>query len=126
MQHHPEVKAFVQQTLGCACPEAVLEHIEVVAGTGAIKRTIRVGGRLLVYLLDADATPDIGVAVAEALRKGVSERDLNGFNRLRLVVAAADPDLIAGEVERAFSGSPERDAKTHLHLLDRTASALIP
>lgn len=126
MQLHPEVKAFVKQTLGCACPEPTFEQIEVVAGTGAIKQKIRVGGRLLIYLLDAEGIPDIGVAVGEAVRKGVSERNLNGFKRLRLVVLAEDTNLIAGAVEQVFSESPLRDEKTHLHLLDRTAAALIP
>jgi hypothetical protein len=114
----PEVKTFVQGTLGCSCPEEVFDRIEVDAGAGEISHRIRIGGRLLVYILDASRASDIASAVAIALQEGVRERDRDHFNRLRLVVVSPRPARIAETAQAAFSGSPARDEKTHLHVLE--------
>jgi hypothetical protein len=115
---YPEVKAFVQGTLGCSCPEEVFDRITVDTGAGEISHRIRIGGRLLVYILDASRAADVSRAIASALREGVRERDRNHFNRLRLVVITPHPDRIAETAQAAFLGSPARDEKTHLHVLE--------
>jgi hypothetical protein len=113
----PKIKAFVQRTLGCSCPEEVFDRIEIDFGAGEISHRIRIGGRLLVYILDASRTGDIAGAVASALQHGVHERDRDHFNRLRLAVVTSSPAQIADAAQAAFASSPARDAKTHLHLL---------
>jgi hypothetical protein len=115
---YPEVKAFVQGALGCSCPEEVFDRITVDTGAGEISHRIRIGGRLLVYILDASRTGDLSRAIASALQEGVRERDRDHFNRLRLVAIAPNPDRIAETAQAAFSGSPARDEKTHLHVLE--------
>jgi hypothetical protein len=115
---YPEVKRFVQETLGCSCPEEVFDRISVDTGAGEVSHRIRIGGRLLVYILDASRTVDVSRAIASALREGVRERDRDHFNRLRLVVISPGPDRIAETAQTAFSGSPVRDDKTHLHVLE--------
>jgi hypothetical protein len=115
---YPEVKTFVQRTLGCSCPEEVFDRIVVDTGAGAVSHRIRIGGRLLVYILEASRAPDIFSAVAIALQEGVHERDRDHFNRLRLVVVSPSPERIAEAAQAAFSGSPARDGKTHLHVLE--------
>ena len=114
---YPGIKAFVQGTLGCSCPEEGFDRITVDTGAGEVSHRIRIGGRLLVYILDAGRTPDVSGAVAGALRDGLRERDRDHFNRLRLVVASSTPERIAGTAEAAFSASPDRDKKTHLHVV---------
>lgn len=115
---YPEVKSFVQGTLGCACPEEVFDRIAVYADAGEVSHRIRIGGRLLVYILEASRAADVSSAVTSALREGVRERDREHFNRLRLVVVSPSPERIAEAVQAAFSGSPARDEKTHLHVLE--------
>ena len=115
---YPEVKTFVQGTLGCSCPEEVFDRIAVDTGAGEVSHRIRIGGRLLVYILDAGRTADVSSAVASALQEGVRERDRDHFNRLRLVVVSPSPGGIAGTARDAFSSSPARDEKTHLHVLE--------
>jgi hypothetical protein len=114
---YPEIKTFVQQILGCSCPEEVFDRIEVDTGAGVVSHRIRIGGRLLVYILEASRASDISNAVASALHEGVRERDRDRFNRLRLVVVSPSPERIAEPARAAFSGSPARDEKTHLHVL---------
>lgn len=118
VQPDAQIKTFVQGTLGCSCPEEVFDRIVVDAGAGEISHRIRIGGRLLVYVLNAERASDIPGAVASALQEGVRERDREHFNRLRLVVVSSAPDRIAEAAQAAFSGSPNRDDKTHLHLLN--------
>ena len=115
---YPEVKAFVQGRLGCSCPEEVFDRITVDTGAGVLSHRIRIGGRLLVYILDASRTADVSRAIASALREGVRERDRGHFNRLRLVVISPNPDRVAETAQAAFSVSPDRDEKTHLHVLE--------
>ena len=118
MPPYPEVKAFVQGTLGCSCPEELFDHITVDTGAGELSHRIRIGGRLLVYILDASRAVDVSSAIASALREGVRERDRDHFNRLRLVVVSPSPERIAETAQAAFSNSPARDEKTHLHVLE--------
>jgi hypothetical protein len=118
MPPYPAIKTFVQGTLGCSCPEEVFDRIAVDTGAGEISHRIRIGGRLLVYILEASRASDISSAVASALREGVHERNREHFNRLRLVVVSSSPERIAGAAQAAFSGSPARDDRTHLHLLE--------
>ena len=113
-----EIKTFVQGTLGCSCPEEVFDRIAVDTGAGAVSHRIRIGGRLLVYILDASRATDISRAISRALEEGIRERDRDDFNRLRLVVVSDSPERIAETAQAAFSGSPARDEKTHLHLLE--------
>ncbi|HSM26993.1 MAG TPA: hypothetical protein VK855_02705 [Thioalkalivibrio sp.] len=115
---YTEVKAFVQGTLGCSCPDEVFDRITVDTGVGELSHQIRIGGRLLVSILDASRTADVSRAIASALREGVRERDRDHFNRLRLVVISPNPDRIAETAQAAFSGSPARDERTHLHVLE--------
>jgi len=115
---YPEVKTFVQGTLGCSCPEEVFDRIAVDTGAGEVSHRIRIGGRLLVYIIDAGRTADVSSAVASALQEGVRERDRDHFNRLRLVVMSPSPGRIAETARDAFSGSPARDERTHLHVLE--------
>jgi hypothetical protein len=114
---YPEVKTFVQRTLGCSCPEEVFDRIAVDTGAGEVSHRIRIGGRLLVYILEASRASDISSAVAAALQEGVRERDRDHFNRLRLVVVSPSPERIAETAQTAFSSSSARDEKTHLHVL---------
>jgi hypothetical protein len=105
-------------TLGCSCPEEVFDRIEVDAGAGEISHTDP--DRRTTAGVHPGCQPHVGhcQAVAIALQEGVRERDRDHFNRLRLVVVSPRPERIAETVQAAFSGSPARDEKTHLHVLE--------
>ncbi|HSM27320.1 MAG TPA: hypothetical protein VK855_04370 [Thioalkalivibrio sp.] len=115
---YPEVKTFVRGTLGCSCPEEVFDRISVDTGAGEVSHRVRIGGRLLVYIVDTSRAADVSRAIANALREGVREQDRDHFNRLRLVVISPSPERIVETAQAAFSGSPVRDEKTHLHAVE--------
>ncbi len=117
MQH------FIRSTLGCGCPEEVLQWIECSRSEPVPEHALRltridVGGRLLVYVVEGEEAPETAVNALPALMAaGLAERRRAGFNRLRLVVASDDPDAIRPHAERVFAASAPRDENIHLHVL---------
>jgi hypothetical protein len=117
-----DVKGFVREALGCACPPAVFQNIRLETGPAGFPgfpgaRQLMIGGRLLVLLVDgtmADLTPH---AINTLLLQGRDLRDAGGFNRFRLVIVAPpgrDPDA-PGTIDPA-SMAPVDD-RVHLHML---------
>lgn len=110
----PALRAFVRDTLGCSCPEAVFDSVAVgdlvvdgqVAGTRLV-----IGDRLLIYLVER-AVPSAAIGALAAT--GLADRDRCGLNRLRLVVGGADR-ATTDALEAAFAVAIRGDAKAHLH-----------
>ncbi len=118
MQRHPEIKRFVQETLGCSCPEAVFDKIEYASDPSEPwQRKVTVGDRLLIYIIDAEREPDLPGKMASALELGLAERNSRGLNRFRLVLVSTHPDEVRGMAEQAFQESAYHDERTHLHIL---------
>jgi len=91
MQTYPEIKRFVQETLGCSCPEEVFNQIDYQEEDDGISgRKVTVGDRLLVYIIAMDRKSSIQGVINSALEQGVEERDKKGLNRFRLVLVASD------------------------------------
>ncbi|MFV2071354.1 MAG: hypothetical protein ACC742_01695 [Thermoanaerobaculales bacterium] len=115
------LRHFVRSTLGCGCPEEVLQHItssrfNLCARTPLTR--LDVGGRLLVYLFEAEEGTGISeAALREAVEHGVAERDRLGFNRLRIVVAADDPEALRPAVEGSFAVLEHSADRVNLHLV---------
>jgi len=111
------LRRFVRDTLGCGCPDEVLDAIrcERTSSPPVTRWRLDVGGRLLVWIVD-EARSTIGETVAACLRAGVEERDRLGFNRFRLVVAGHDPQL-ERSARAAFDSMRHADDRVHLHVL---------
>ncbi len=116
--HYPEIKRFVQESLGCSCPEDVFNKIDYQkASDGTLGSKVNVGGRLLIYIITVDGKSGIPQVINTALEQGVEERDKNGFNRFRLVLVASRPDDLRSTAEQVFDGSGYADEKAHLHVV---------
>jgi len=117
------MRHFIRSTLGCGCPEEVLQWIECsrsepIPEHDLMLTRIDVGGRLLVYVVRGDEVPEMTAAALPALMAaGLAERESAGFNRLRLVLASPEPDTILPLAERVFAESAPRDDKIHLHVV---------
>ena len=121
MQTYPEIKRFVQETLGCSCPEEVFNKIDYQKEIDCLPgRKINVGDRLLIYIITTDGESNIQGVINSALEQGVEERDSRGFNRFRLVLVDARPDELRSIAEHAFHSSVCTDEKTHLHILSES------
>ena len=94
MQKYPEIKQFVQETLGCSCPEEVFNKIDYQKEIdGMSGRKVTVGDRLLIYIISTDRESNIQGVIDSALEQGVEERDKKRLNRFRLVLASSRPVL---------------------------------
>ncbi len=115
------LRDFVQQTLGCGCPEEVFQRIETapVRWGGVSGRRITVGGRLLIAVFDTDDGYLVRRSAGDWVEAGVRTRDAEGLNRVRIVIASAHPERLAPLAEAAFAESTKRDEKSHLHVVDR-------
>jgi len=121
MQKYPEIKRFVQETLGCSCPEEVFNKIDYQKESDGISgRKVTVGDRLLIYIIATDRESNIQGVINSALERGVVERDKEGFNRFRLVLVDARPDELRSTAEHAFHSSGCKDKKTHLHIVSES------
>lgn len=118
------VKAFIRKTLGCDCDESVFEHIDnernVEVGGVKLRNRINVGGRLLVYVVDAEGPSFVRSHVADLLEAGRKDRDVHKFNRFRLVLVAARDSGVQLEVNRVLKLSKAVDEKVHLHVLEKS------
>lgn len=122
------IKSFVLTTLGCGCPESVFEQIAydgtpaLPALDGRLQRLV-IGNRLLIYIVEADDAAALRALLPLLLETGKAERDRNAYNRLRIVVAAANPESIRPDAESVFLGADGMDEKVHLHVLSREISS---
>jgi hypothetical protein len=117
------LRDFIRTTLGCGCPDEVLEWIDFsrtdLAQEPAVKLTrIDVGGQLLVYVLEGEENPARLQDVLPAIiSTGVIERSKREFNRLRVVVASDRPEELRTPLEQIFNASAPKDDKIHLHVV---------
>lgn len=120
MQPYKEIKRFVQETLGCSCPEEVFNKIDYQKGCDAISGSkVNVGDRLLIYIITMDGKSDTQEVINSALARGVEERDKKRLNRFRLVLVASNPDELRSPAEQAFENSGYKNEKTHLHVVNK-------
>ena len=115
-----DLRDFVRHALGCGCPDEVLEDIRYtpprLVGAHEPGR-LEVGGRLLVHLLPIRGENDVA-GYRAALERGLSQRDADGFNRLRLVLVASDRSALrAAAVAAATLGAEKTDERAHLHVM---------
>ena len=121
MQKYPEIKQFVQETLGCSCPEEVFNKIDYQKEIdGFPGRKVNVGGRLLIYIISMNGKSNIQGVINSALEQGVEERNKKGLNRFRLVLVSSGPDELRSLAEQAFDSSGHTDEKTHLHVVSES------
>ena len=119
--HYPKMKRFVQETLGCSCPEDVFNKIDYQkARDGGVGCRVNVGDRLLIYIINMDGKSSIQEVINTALEQGIEERDKKGFNRFRLVLVASSPDELQSSAEQAFHSSGFADEKAHLHIVNQS------
>ena len=117
-----KIRSFVKKTLGCTCPDDVFQHTAYEAavdiGSGPVlDYEIKVGNRLLIYVVSVDEDHDtLRDVVSYLVRLGTEKRDVYGFNRFRLVLLAADPRSVEEQATETFY-SLVPDDRVHLHVL---------
>ncbi|MEW6214938.1 MAG: hypothetical protein AB1478_07035, partial [Nitrospirota bacterium] len=91
MINNENVKTFVKQTLGCACPEEVFTYIDCQSNIKlndeiVLSNKVNIGNRLLIYVIEVNNPNLINYILPSIVNIGKKERDGLGFNRFRLVI----------------------------------------
>ncbi|MBK1720877.1 hypothetical protein [Thiocystis violacea] len=127
----PELERFVRDRLGCTCPAEVFEQVDdapsETSRAAGIAQRLAIGGRLLVYLAEADDAHDALAKLPQWVSAGLTERDRMHMNRLRLaiVLRQADEDASAA-LQSAFQALRARtDERVHLHVMDPASAAVL-
>jgi hypothetical protein len=127
MNRQLRIKQFVQQVLGCTCPDKVFEQIEdrrVSPPVSPHNRSITIGGRLLVYVWEVEEVTQFKEKFLAMLAAGLKERDERGLNRFRAVLAVSDNLTgVASEAPFHFAEFRGRDDRIHFHVIPRDVLA---
>jgi hypothetical protein len=115
-----ELTEFVRTTLGCGCPEEVVDRtvidVDVSGETG-----LDVGGRLLVRFVDRQDTEQLIEEFPEIVERHREERDRRGFRRLRLVVIHEQSGLLAPVLDDMIDILWPTEDRLHVHVVPAAA-----
>jgi hypothetical protein len=115
------VKTFVQDRLGCTCPDEVFEQIRFIESPAGFEDTpvnavCIIGERLLIAVSDPKDWHGAIRRLQQMVNAGRALRDSLGLNRFRLVIAA-DDDAAAVTLQHVFDSLRDVDDRMHLHLV---------
>ena len=118
------IKHFIQNTLGCSCPEEVFRSIDVRRNVRlnsfiVLDSALIIGNRLLVYLAEAGSAGCIEEHLPVLVAAGTKERDEKGLNRFRLVLISDRPADVQQAAGKLFEELRGNDGKVHLHVIDK-------
>jgi len=117
-----KIKTFVQQTLGCGCPEEVFTHVNcrtnILLGKIRLSHKINIGNKLLIFIVDIGGSESLKETLTSLVYEGKKERDGKGFNRFRLVLAVDNPGMVGGDAFDIFD-TLEKDERVHLHVVQK-------
>jgi hypothetical protein len=121
--NNEKIKVFVKNTLGCGCPEKVFENIDVsklpiVEHEKEITRIV-VGDTLLIYVIRPEPSGNFVDSVESIGLAGKTDRDINNYNRFRLVVSSFEDEVQQEKVSERFSKTFNTDDKMHIHFVNQ-------
>jgi len=123
MAKNARIKSFVQEILGCGCPEEVFDSINythnvLLSNRMMLHSAITIGNRLLIYIVEANVNSVVEKNLAFLVTTGKNERDSRGLNRVRLVIVS-DEKLDRQLMQSQFDGLKGMDEKIHLHFISK-------
>ena len=121
--NNEKIRVFVKNTLGCGCPEKVFEKIDVskLPTVGHEKEITRivVGDTLLIYVIRPEPSGNFVDSVESIGLAGKTDRDINNYNRFRLVVSNFEDEVQQEKVSERFSKTFNTDDKMHIHFVNQ-------
>ena len=119
-----QIKRFVQDTLGCGCPEEVFRSIQSrwdvrLNSFITLRGAFIIGNRLLIYIVEAGTSGCIEEHLPVLVAMGKQERNNKGLNRFRLVLVADDPAEVQRVAGKMFEELRGTDEKLHLHVIHK-------
>lgn len=113
------IRCFVQEGLGCRCPDGVFEHVDLAWNCEGALLQLAIGGRLLIRVHDTDAAGSLLRDLPLWIVEGAAQRDALGLKRLRLVLAADNPEAVEAPARGIFDRAAAGIGEIHLHVQRR-------
>jgi hypothetical protein len=125
MMNNNIIKRFVQETLGCGCPEEVFRSIKCrlqvrLNSFIVLDASIVIGNRLLIYIAEAGSEGCVEEHLPVLVAAGRKERDEKGLNRFRLVLVTDEPTEVQRVAGKIFEELRGADEKVHLHVIRKS------
>ena len=122
------LKQLVRDRLGCTCPEAVFERVEVLQSDTCLAGLpgdclLAIGNRLLLLVIGSCGWQQVLQQLEPLSRRGRELRDRHGYNRFRLVVGTGQVAAAEAALRERWRTLPDQDDRLHLHVIDRAALA---
>ncbi len=111
------IKKFVQQVLGCQCPEEVFQNINW-KNKGSVLE-INISNRLLINICLKNINDLNKKLIIDLLKTGKKQRDYENFNRFRLVIPIKNNSKIKEKYKILTKIFFPRDDKIHLHIVEK-------
>ncbi len=116
------VKEFVQEVLGCTCPNEVFRNINLEKNPSNFADLSRgdliaIGDKLLVYIVKASDGEVLAGMLPQLFNLGREKRDEGGFNRFRLVVSTSETQSTRETLTRRYEALEDLDERLHLHVI---------
>ncbi len=113
------IREFVREILGCGCPEEVFNKIEIRKNPEKqISGELVIGDRLFIRLIESSQLTSPDTQLIQHVKAGIADRDKNGFNRFRLVIASENPTQDQKSFSDIITRLESLDEKAHVHVLD--------
>ena len=117
------IKRFVQEVLGCTCPDEVFLNINLEKNPSNFADIsqgdlIMIGGKLLVYLIKPNDGKVLVSKLEQLFIRGREMRDNGGFSRFRLVVLILGNPSVREILSQKFESLKNLDERVHLHVIE--------
>jgi hypothetical protein len=116
------IKIFVQEILGCTCPDEIFYNIDIEINPSELADIsqgdlIAIGDKLLVYLVSANEAEFLSDKLEQIFIRGREIRNMRSFNRFRLVVSSQREQESREILARKFASLENVDERLHLHVI---------
>ena len=111
------VQRFVQDELGCGCPEEVFEQVKILTGEATPAATdlgMVIGERLFVGFVQAESIRPVETKAHKLVLSGVTYRDSMKLNRIRFVIEGQ----LSEQEKFVLESEAGKCEKVHIHYFD--------
>ncbi len=110
------IKNFLQQVLGCQCPEKVFHNIQWGNKNQILE--ITVSNQLLINIFLEPLKELNKKHIIDVLKVGQKKRDYKNFNRFRLVIPSHQVAEMQKQYNQIIKKIFPQDNKIHLHIVE--------
>ena len=115
--YEKNIKNFIQQILGCKCPQEVFQDIKWEKKEKILE--IKISNQLLLNIFLKPIKEINKKHIIDALKVGQKKRDYKNFKRFRLVLSTNQIEEQQKKYNNLIKRIFHHDNKIHLHIVEK-------